>query len=68
VDVIVFQSRLSAKLASGNDYREHMDRKYKMCGILANAINEMRSLGATQAEIAETLRYAAIELSTSDPA
>jgi hypothetical protein len=40
--------------------------KYKMIGVLASAIEEMRNLGASAKDIAVVLRHAASELE-ADP-
>jgi hypothetical protein len=48
------------------EYFDALDTKYKMIGVLASAIKEMRNLGASAKDIAVVLRHAASELE-ADP-
>jgi hypothetical protein len=37
---------------------EHLDMKFEMQRVLAQAVNDMRGLGATTTDIARTLQFA----------
>jgi hypothetical protein len=57
--VVSFAPRLEAKLKGKADYFLHVDRPYELCRLLGIALEEMRKLGATEDEMASTLRHAA---------